>query len=104
MDNPIADSTAATVIANTATTNAVKLFTEDEIIKKVKEIERSITSMDIRNRIILPLLMITPNILITKNMSKKYIILILNPLLSIHRLNLILIGLETKREIFALRD
>ena len=91
MDNPIADSTAATVIANTATTNPAKLFTEDEIIKKIKEIERSITSMDIRSRIILPLLMITPNILITKNMSKKYIILILNPLLSIHRLNLILI-------------
>ena len=96
MDNPIADSTAATVIANTANTNPVKLFTEDEIIKKFKEIERSIISMDIRSIIILPLLMITPNILITKtidgNMSKKYIILILNPLLlSIHRLNLILI-------------
>ena len=51
MDNPIADSTAATVIANTSATNPVKLFTEDEIIKKVKEIERSITSMDIRSRI-----------------------------------------------------
>ena len=95
MDNPIADSTAATVIANTANTTPVMLFTEDEIIKKFKEIERSIILMDIRSRIILPLLMITPNILITKridgNMSKKYIILILNPLLFIHRLNLILI-------------
>ena len=95
MDNPTADSTAATVIANTATTNAVKLFTEDEIIKKFKEIERSIISMDIRSRIILALSMIIPNILITEridgSMSKKYIILILNPLLSIHRLNLILI-------------
>ena len=96
MDNPIADSTAATVIANTTNTNPVKLFTEDEIIKKFKEIERSIISMAIRSIIILPLLMFTPNILITKtiygNMSKKHIILILNPLLlSIHRLNLILI-------------
>ena len=94
MDNPIADSTAATVIANTATTNPVKLFNEDEI-KKFKEIERRIISMDIRSRIILALLMIIPNILITKridgNMSKKYIILILNAFLSIHRLNLILI-------------
>ena len=95
MDNPIADSTVATVIANTATTNPVKLFTEDEIIKKFKDIERSIISMDIRSRIILVLLMIIPNILIKKridgNMSKKYIVLILKPLLSIHRLNLILI-------------
>ena len=49
MDNPIVDSTAATVITKTAAiTNPIKLLIEDDTIKKFKEIERSITLMEIK--------------------------------------------------------
>ena len=48
MDNPIADSTAATVIINTAIINLIKLFSQKDTIRKFKEIETSIVSLDIR--------------------------------------------------------
>lgn len=48
IDNPIADSTAATVMINTAITNPVKLLIEEATIKKFKEIERRIVSIDMK--------------------------------------------------------
>lgn len=90
MDSPIADSTAATVTINTASISPVKLVNEDDTIKKFKETERSIISIDISTSIILDLLTIIPNKLIIKringNVNKEYTILILNPPLLIRRL------------------
>jgi len=90
MDSPIADSTAATVTINTASISPVKLVNEDDTIKKFKETERSIISIDISTSIILDLLTIIPNKLIIKringNVNKEYTILIPNPPLLIRRL------------------
>ena len=95
IDNPMADSTAATVITNTATTNPIKLLIDKLKIKKFKEIERSIISIDIKSKIMFDLLIIIPNILIVKRMYgkiiKEYIILILDLLLLTQKLTLRLI-------------
>ena len=95
MDSPIADSTAATVTINTASINPVKLLNKDDTIKKFKETERSIISIDISTSIMLDLLTIIPNKLIVKringNVNKEYTILTLNPPLFIRRLVLRLI-------------
>lgn len=91
----MADSTAATVITNTATTNPITLLIDKLKIKKFKEIERSIISIDIKSKIMFDLLIIIPNILIVKRMYgkiiKEYIILILDLLLLTHKLTLRLI-------------
>ena len=103
MDNPIVDSTAATVITKTAAiTNPIKLLIEDDTIKKFKEIERSITLMEIKRWIIFVLVITIPNILITKiingNISKEYIILILSHLSFAHKLSLITKSIRIKGE------
>ena len=95
MDSPIADSTAATVTINTASISPVKLFNKDDTIKKFKETERSIISIDISTSIMLDLLTIIPNKLIVKRINgkvnKEYTILTPNLPLFIRRLVLRLI-------------
>lgn len=96
----MADSTAATVITKTATINPVKLLIDELKTKKFKEIEISITSIDIKSKIIFDLLIIIPNMLIVKriygNTVKEYIILTLGLLSFIRKLILKLILAKIK--------
>ena len=96
----MADSTAATVITKTATINPVKLLIDELKTKKFKEIEISITSIDIKSKMIFDLLIIIPNMLIIKriygNTVKEYIILTLGLLSFIHKLILKLILAKIK--------
>lgn len=96
----MADSTAATVITKIATINPVKLLIDELKTKKFKEIEISITSIDIKSKIIFDLLTIIPNTLIVKriygNTVKEYIILTLDLPLFIHKLILKLILAKIK--------
>lgn len=96
----MADSTAATVITKTATINPVKLLINELKTKKFKEIEISITSIDIKSKMIFDLLIIIPNMLIIKriygNTVKEYIILTLGLLSFIHKLILKLILAKIK--------
>ena len=98
----MADSTAATVITNITAINPIILLNHSDIVKKLREIERSIISIEIRSRIMLVLLITIPSILIenkTKgNTIKEYTILILILLLLIHKLNLKLKQLKIKEE------
>lgn len=98
----MADSTAATVITNITITNPIILLSHSDIVKKLREIERSIISMEIKSKIMLVLLIIIPSILIENkikgNTVKEYTILILILLLLIHRLNLKLKQLKIKEE------
>lgn len=104
----MADSTAATVITKTATINPVKLLIDELKIKKSKEIEISITSIDIKSKMIFDLLIIIPNMLIVKriygNTVKEYIILTLDLLSFIHKLILKLILTKIKWEKLDLRN
>lgn len=104
----MADSTAATVITKTATINPVKLLIDELKIKKFKEIEISITSIDIKSKMIFDLLIIIPNMLIVKriygNTVKEYIILTLDLLSFIHKLILKLILTKIKWEKLDLRN
>lgn len=96
----MADSTAATVITKTATINPVKLLIDELKTKKFKEIEISITSIDIKSKMIFDLLIIIPNMLIVKriygNTIKEYIILTLDLPSFIHKLTLKLILAKIK--------
>lgn len=96
----MADSTAATVITKTATINPVKLLIDELKTKKFKEIEISITSIDIKSKMIFDLLIIIPNMLIVKriygNTVKEYIILTLDLPSFIHKLILKLILAKIK--------
>lgn len=96
----MADSTAATVITKTATINPVKLLIDELKTKKFKEIEISITSIDIKSKMIFDLLIIIPNMLIVKriygNTVKEYIILTLGLLSFIRKLILKLILAKIK--------
>ena len=96
----MADSTAATVITKTATINPVKLLIAELKTKKFKEIEISITSIDIKSKMIFDLLIIIPNMLIVKriygNTVKEYIILTLGLLSFIRKLILKLILAKIK--------
>lgn len=104
----MADSTAATVITKTATINPVKLLIDELKTKKFKEIEISITSIDIKSKMIFDLLIIIPNMLIVKriygNTVKEYIILTLGLLSFIHKLILKLILTKIKWEKLDLRN
>lgn len=104
----MADSTAATVITKTATINPVKLLVDELKTKKFKEIEISITSIDIKSKMIFDLLIIIPNMLIVKriygNTVKEYIILTLGLLSLIHKLILKLILTKIKWEKLDLRN
>lgn len=104
----MADSTAATVITKTATINPVKLLIDELKTKKFKEIEISITSIDIKSKMIFDLLIIIPNMLIVKriygNTVKEYIILTLDLLSFIHKLILKLILTKIKWEKLDLRN
>lgn len=104
----MADSTAATVITKTATINPVKLLVDELKTKKFKEIEISITSIDIKSKMIFDLLIIIPNMLIVKriygNTVKEYIILTLSLLSFIHKLILKLILTKIKWEKLGLRN
>lgn len=96
----MADSTAATVITKTAIINPVKLLIDELKTKKFKEIEISITSIDIKSKMIFDLLIIIPNMLIVKriygNTVKEYIILTLGLLSFIRKLILKLILAKIK--------
>lgn len=104
----MADSTAATVITKTATINPVKLLIDELKTKKFKEIEISITSIDIKSKMIFDLLIIIPNMLIVKriygNTVKEYIILTLGLPSFIHKLILKLILAKIKWEKLDLRN
>lgn len=104
----MADSTAVTVITKTATINPVKLLIDELKTKKFKEIEISITSIDIKSKMIFDLLIIIPNMLIVKriygNTVKEYIILTLGLPSFIHKLILKLILAKIKWEKLDLRN
>ena len=104
----MADSTAATVITKTATINPVKLLIDELKTKKFKEIEISITSIDIKSKMIFDLLIIITNMLIVKriygNTVKEYIILTLGLLSFIHKLIPKLILTKIKWEKLDLRN
>ena len=86
----------------------MRSFSEDETIKKFKETERSIISIDINTNIMLDLLIIIPSKLMIKringNTNKEYTIPTLILLLLIRKLNLGLVWLETKEEISVLQS